>query len=154
MSLCRQTATYVSSSMEPKDRTGLWRTRIPPSIHLRVFEVVERKTGADIMNDVAWVATGKDVEEVTSKLEACAILLQGRRPGEGQHQLAGHQTRPQYQLSAGSRPWSRMTGARFLGWSRSGARVQLSPIEGSEPSIPREEYCHRLEHCIPVKSSR
>ena len=34
-----------------------------------------RKTGAEglsFVDDVAWVATGKDVEEVTAKLEACA----------------------------------------------------------------------------------
>ena len=45
-------------------------------IHLRGLEEVERKTGAEglsIVDDVAWVATGNDVKEVTAKLEACAV---------------------------------------------------------------------------------
>ena len=44
------------------------------------FEEVERKTGAEglsFVDDVAWVATGKDVEEVTAKLEACAAAAGG-----------------------------------------------------------------------------
>jgi len=60
--------------MEPKDRTGLWR-RVSPilfTVYISgVFEEVERKTGS-FVDDEAWVATGKDVEEVTAKLEACA----------------------------------------------------------------------------------
>jgi len=44
-----------------------------------VFEEVERKTGAEglpFVGDVAWVATGKDVEGVTAKLEACVVAAE------------------------------------------------------------------------------
>ena len=43
-----------------------------------VFEEVERKTGVEglsLVDDVAWVATGKGTEEVTAKLEACAAAV-------------------------------------------------------------------------------
>jgi len=80
----------ASSSMEPKAvETGIPQgSPVSPilfAVYISGFEEVERKTGAEglfFADDVAWVATGKDVEEVTAKIEACAaagVRLRSRR---------------------------------------------------------------------------